>query len=150
MLCEHGGARQLGVGVAILPLSYPNPATSAYTEMGKNKVALVTLGKGHKISEIMKKKAALREKKPYTRVFIEPHKTIMEQRTEANIRTLAKATKGVEFKRGRVTEGGKNKVGQTEANSDQDQNNGNNRNNPKPGTSGNRQRGTEERNTENE
>ena len=103
------------------------PAVKTVSEMGKNKVALVTLGKGHKLSEVMKKKSTLREKKPYSRVFIEPQKTIAEQRTEANIRALAKATRGVGYQRGRVTDAAK----------DQTNVQGNQR--PKPDTTDNNQ-----------
>ena len=67
-------------------------------------MALVTLGKGHTVSEVMRKKAALKDKKPYSRVYIEPQKSIAEQRAEANIRALTKAAKGLEYRRGKVME----------------------------------------------
>ena len=78
------------------------PDVKTVSEVGKNKVALVTLGKGHSVSEVMKKKSTLKDRKPYSRVFIEPQKSIAEQRAEANIRALTRATKGLEYRRGKV------------------------------------------------
>ena len=80
------------------------PDVAAIKETGNKKVALVTLGKGHKISDVMKKKKVLKDNKNYSKVFVEPQKSLSEQRAEANMRALARATQGVSYKRGRVVE----------------------------------------------
>ena len=59
------------------------PQVSKIKKLGTSKAALVTLGKGHKTAHVMRKKATLKRKAPYSRVFIELQKSIQEQRQEA-------------------------------------------------------------------
>ena len=79
--------------------------------LGKSKNALVTLGENHTIGEVMKKKSCLKNNKEYSKVFIEPQKSITEQKQEASLRMLARATNGLKFRRGQIVADENNTTG---------------------------------------
>ena len=88
------------------------PEPEEIKEIGQGKVAQVTLAKEHKIGQVMKHKSSLRNSQQYKKVYIEPKKSILEQKQEATLRALARATKGVTFRRGQIVEEKKEEAGQ--------------------------------------
>jgi len=70
--------------------------------IGNNNIIIVTLGKNHKIGDVLKVKRDLRKHKQYERVYIDVEKSITQQKAEASLRAIANVTPGLKFQRGQL------------------------------------------------